>query len=352
LHNGKVDFDLIKPACMHRTVRRHQTWIFLTEPRYACGCTVSRSIVHNPENSTRFLVWRTLHDLIDEPVEGSDSALSLTTAKQFRPMHVQRRQIGPRSTTLVFMFDFHGRTRSGWQRCVAAATRLNAGLLVGRQDEFIIFEAATVPDPFVKIENASRLFSKTRVSGEDPATMLPGSNCILVQPSPYRRTTDRCHASRLNDCGGKISPAPSGKGHGIGRWQFARKRLDLNYQVWGGKPGGGPGADAPQGRRGVSRKIFCAIAKPPLVGSRADERFRRYQGLLRLIEPFWRVAPENTVTYTSEPAPSVLAFRRLTKLSDMSCVSASQASSFANQDATTTILSQSEYVIVFTFTST
>lgn len=330
MHDGKVDLNLIQPACMHWTMHRNQVRVFPAKPWNACRCAMSRSIVHNPENSTGFVVGSSTHHLIDEPIEWLNPAPPFTAAEQFGSMHIQSRQIRPGTTTPVLVFDLHRRSRLRWKRAVPAATCLNAGFFVCRQNELVVLEVLAVPNPLVQVENTSRFFSKVRISREDPTTMLPWSNGILVQPPPYRRAADRCYASRLQDRGGEISPAPSRKRHAIGRGQLARKRLDLNDQVWGKKPGGGPGADAPPDRRGVFHRISCAIARPPLVGFRAGGRFRRYQCLLLPAGSFWPAVPENTPTYIVELGPSVPAFHQRTRLSGMDCVSASLASSFTN----------------------
>ena len=308
---------------MHGTVHRDQPRVFLAEPWNACRRTMSRSIVHNPEYPTGFVIRRLTHYLIDEPIEWLNSALPFTTAEQFGPMHVQCCQVRPGATTLVLMFNLHRRSRLRWKRTVPPSTSLNAGFFVGRQNELIVLKATTVPSPFVQVENTAGLNSKMRISREDPTTMLPWPDCILVQPSPYRRTADRRNASRLDDRRGKISSTPSRKRHAIGGWQLAGKRLDFNDQVWGKKPGGGPGGDAPPGRRGVSCRIFFAIARPPLAVFRGDGRFHHFQCLRLPAGSFWRAVLENTATSICAPVPSIPVFQCRTGLSEMGCFLAS-----------------------------
>jgi hypothetical protein len=124
-------------------------------------------------------------------------------------MHVQCRKIRPGTATLILVFNPHRRPRLRWERAMPAATGLNAGLFVGRQNELIFFEPMTVPNPLVQVENTSRLFRKAWISREDPTAMLPRPNCILVQPPPYCRAADGCYTSRLDDRRGKISRTPS-----------------------------------------------------------------------------------------------------------------------------------------------
>ena len=62
--------------------------------------------------------------------------------------------------------------------------RLDAGLLVGGQDEVVVVKLLLVPNSFVKVENPAGFFSKLGIAGKNPATVVPGSNGIFVERSP------------------------------------------------------------------------------------------------------------------------------------------------------------------------
>ena len=96
------------------------------------------------------------------------------------------------------------------------------------------------------------------------------------------------------------------KGACQSRRQLTGKCLNLNDHVWGEKPEGGPGVDVPPGRRGVSRRIFCAIARQLPGVFRGAGRFHHSQRLRLQAGSFWHAGPDNTATYISEPRSQVL----------------------------------------------
>src|ERR1700693_5666483 len=53
LDNGEVDFDLIEPAGMNRTMHGNQSWMFGLEAGHAARPTMRRAIVHDPEDPAR-----------------------------------------------------------------------------------------------------------------------------------------------------------------------------------------------------------------------------------------------------------------------------------------------------------
>jgi hypothetical protein len=82
---------------------------------------------------------------------------------------------------------------------------LDAGLLVGADDELVGFEAFALPLARVEVEDATRLGSEVGISREDPGAVLPGADGVFIEPAPHRLVADRGHdagALRLaNDVG-------------------------------------------------------------------------------------------------------------------------------------------------------
>lgn len=282
---------------MNWSVNRNQRWVLRLETSDAPGSAMGRTIVQYPEDAASLVVRPLVHNLRDEPIERFDPVPSFTASKQLGTVDIQGRDVGPSPAPCVLMFHLHRRPSLGGKSLVPTSPSLDAGFLVGRQDELIILQRASLPDPFVKIQDTSRLLREIRVARENPAAVVPRSDRILVEPTPDRRTTDRCHDASLPGLGSQVPRTPSRKRNVMDRREFTGQRLDLHDHLWGGKPGGGPGEDAPPTRRVAARKTACARSRQPLGAYRGDERWRRYQALERPSGSSWRAEPENTLTY-------------------------------------------------------
>ena len=263
----------------------------------AIGSSMRRAVVHYPEDAARLVVRRLAHNLRDEPIKGFDSVFSRARSKQLEMVDIKRSDVGPGSTPRVFMFHLHGRTRLGWKSLVATLASLNAGFLIGRQYELVVLQRMSLPDPFIKIQDAPSFLREVGIARKNPAAVLPGPDRILVEPAPDRRAADRCHNARLTSLGSQVPRTPSRKRNLMDRGKFTGQRLDLNDHLWGEKPGGGRGEDVPPIRRVSFRETVCARSKQLHGAYRGERRFHRYQALQRPSGSFWRVVPENTSTY-------------------------------------------------------
>jgi hypothetical protein len=76
---------------------------------------------------------------------------------------------------------------------VDSTPRLDAGLLVGRDDELVVAQGLALPASPVKIQDAAGLELEVRVPRKDPAAVLPGADRIFVQPAPHRAVADARH---------------------------------------------------------------------------------------------------------------------------------------------------------------
>lgn len=116
-------------------------------------------------------------------------------------------------------------------------SRLDAGLLICREDELVVAQRHTFPVPFVEIQDWPCLGQELAVAREDPTTMLPRADCILVKPAPYGLVAYVCDDAGAADLPRHISNAhPRQRKTATGR-QLTRQSLDLNDHVWGEKPG-------------------------------------------------------------------------------------------------------------------
>ena len=120
------------------------------------------------------------HGLGDQSVKGINSTGTFAAAKELGAMHIHGRQIGPSSQPLVFVFDLHRSTRLGWQGGMDTAAGLHAGFLIGRDDKFIILKRLSLPLPLVEIQDPTGFESKLGVPRENPTSMLPRTDRILV----------------------------------------------------------------------------------------------------------------------------------------------------------------------------
>src|SRR5207244_2467703 len=83
------------------------------------------------------------------------------------------REIGPGTGAVVFMLDPHRASRRRSQRGVLTATSLDAGFLVGAENELGGPQGPTVPASLVQVENASCFFGELRGWGEKRAGRPP-----------------------------------------------------------------------------------------------------------------------------------------------------------------------------------
>lgn len=166
LDNGEVDFDLVEPARVDRAMDRNDIGKCPGQTLDAARSTMRRAVVDDPEDASGIAIGRLAHDLSDEATEGFDARSLFAASEDLRPMHIERGKIGPCSGTLIFVF--HPGT-SPWARGggrMQAHARLNAGLLVGADDELVPAQPATFPAPLVEIENAPGFAAKSGSRGK------------------------------------------------------------------------------------------------------------------------------------------------------------------------------------------
>jgi len=77
-----------------------------------------------------------------------------------------------------------------------AQAGLDTGLLVGRDDEFVVAQRLSLPAAIVQVQDPPGLGLEVRIARKDPAPVLPRANRVLVQPTPYRTVADAGHKAR------------------------------------------------------------------------------------------------------------------------------------------------------------
>ena len=133
------------------------------------NCSVSRSIAACPrceeplsttQNTRSADLYGLLgHHLLDQRGERNDAGGVLAAAVDLRAVHVVRGEIGHRAATVVVVVDPHHPGLARWQGGVAAAPRLDGGLLVG--GDHIVSRAQRFPVPFpgIQIQHFLRLLT-------------------------------------------------------------------------------------------------------------------------------------------------------------------------------------------------
>jgi hypothetical protein len=71
-----------------------------------------------------------------------------------------------------------------------APASLDAGLLVGGDDELVLAQRLALPAARIQVQDAPGLGLELRVAREYPAAVLPRTDRILVQPTPHGAVAD------------------------------------------------------------------------------------------------------------------------------------------------------------------
>ena len=92
------------------------------------------AVVDDPEDRAGRGVGLAGHDLLDEAAERLDPGLGLAAVEEVGVVDVPGGQVGERAAALVLELDQRRPTGAGRHGLVAAAERLQLGLLVGADD--------------------------------------------------------------------------------------------------------------------------------------------------------------------------------------------------------------------------
>ena len=145
------------------------------------------------------------------------------------------------------------------QGCLTAATRLDAGFLVGANHSVARGKRRTLPTALVEIEYPGGLALKVRVARKDPTTVRPRTDRILSEPAPQGRFADGGDQPTLDDLAADLWQAPARQRHFRFMRQFAGQRFNGYREAWGGRALGARCGRVPQGLRYVLGRSACAI---------------------------------------------------------------------------------------------
>ena len=117
-----------------------------------------------------------------------------------------------------------------------AASGLNAGLFVSRDDEVGIAQWNAIPNAVVEIEDGAGLGRKVGIAGEDPASMSPRPEGIPTEPTPQGGTADFSDQALRNDVLPDLLDLETGQRKSECVGKLAGEGLNLNDEA-GGKSG-------------------------------------------------------------------------------------------------------------------
>ncbi len=200
---------------------------------------VSRTVVHNPEDATGRAIGRLAHHLGDQAIHGPDSVFGLAAPKQLGSVDIPGREIGPGTGAVVFMLDLHRATGRRSQRGVLTATSLDAGFLVGADNELGGPQGPTVPASLgVQVENATCFLGELRVAGKDPTAMSPRAEGVGAEPPPQGAAADFAYDALRDNLALDFGEGQPGQRQSQSIGKFTSESFDLNDDA-GGKSGRG-----------------------------------------------------------------------------------------------------------------
>ena len=150
-NDGEVDFDLIEPACVDRSMHGDEVGESCIEAPNTGLAAVRRAVVHDPEHAPSVAIRWLRHDLSHQAVERLNAGGLLATAEELRAMNIHRGQVRPGAAPRVLMLDTSGLAWTGRQGGMLSNARLDAGLFVSREHELVVSQRAVFPMPRVQV---------------------------------------------------------------------------------------------------------------------------------------------------------------------------------------------------------
>ncbi len=260
LDDREVDLDLIEPAGVEGSVNQNQMGVLGAESLDSLHTSMRRTIVDDPEDSPCVAVGTPSHDVGDEAVKGRDTVPAFAATEDSGTVDIQGGEVSPGPEPLVLVLDSHRQTGLCIPGRMFPGARLDAGLLVRADHEFVCPEPTALPDALVEVQDPPGFVLEVRVSGKDPAAMLPRTDGILVEPSPDGGVADGRGQAGGTDVGAEFSHTPARKGRPNDARELAGDRLNLHDQFGGERPEGDRGVGGPQDRPDALRRSAFATS--------------------------------------------------------------------------------------------
>jgi hypothetical protein len=94
LNHREVNLDLVEPGSVSRKVDEAQVGPFSLKALHRSLTPMRRAVVHDPEHAIGGGVGLLFHRLLNQPPEGFDAVLRLTTTEKLRPVNIPGGQVG------------------------------------------------------------------------------------------------------------------------------------------------------------------------------------------------------------------------------------------------------------------
>ena len=105
LNDREIDFDLIEPTGVDRSVDEDSVGPFVAEAVGGLLPSMSGAVVHDPEDAASGFVGLLAHDFADKPIHWSNAILDFAATEDLGAMDVPSRQVGPGTYAEVLMLD-------------------------------------------------------------------------------------------------------------------------------------------------------------------------------------------------------------------------------------------------------
>ncbi len=174
-----------------------------------------RAIINDPKDPGSGPVGFLIHDLIHQAHEGLDPGLWFHATEYFPAMNIPDSQIVQSALASIFMFDHSGFPRAGSNGGMAAVSGLDTGFLISRQDEVSFTQRLPFPNALIEVKNRRGPVHKSRITGKDPASIIPGTNGIRVQPAPQSAPADLSDNPSGKNLSVNVVDAESGQGNPV-----------------------------------------------------------------------------------------------------------------------------------------
>ena len=261
LQDREVDFNLVEPAGMDGEHDPGRIGKLIAESLGERGGTVRTTLIHDPEYPTCGRVGFSGHDVSDKTIKRGLSVGCFDTPRDLRSVHIQGSQVGPGSTSFVFMFDpltppvgpDLGRMKSD--------SGLNARLLICRDHVFVRTKTPPLPKPLVKVQDRGRPLEKERIPRPDPRPTPPGLEGIGIENSPDRGPTDRLDVLLGDHDPLNIRHVQAAQRLVMLSRQFAGNAFDDRDDPRGKKPAADPIAGGPRARSLSSPSVAATSAR-------------------------------------------------------------------------------------------